>query len=75
MCFPAIICPAPPALPNGSVQTPDGHIYDADAIYSCNAGFYLRGVATRTCQTNGQWGGDMPTCEGTSVVVGPRCVT
>ena len=32
------------------------------AIYSCNSGYKLVGQSTRTCQNNGKWSGDAPTC-------------
>ena len=32
------------------------------ASYTCNSGYELVGQSTRTCQSNGQWSGDAPTC-------------
>ncbi len=39
------------------------------ALYICDTGYGLSGVATRTCEsdvssTNGAWSGIAPTCEG-----------
>ena len=34
------------------------------ATYSCNTGFTLEGVSTRTCQAPGVWSGSAPTCHG-----------
>ncbi len=33
------------------------------ATYSCNKGYLLVGVATRTCRSNGEWSGSAPLCE------------
>ena len=32
------------------------------ATYSCNDSFMLTGTSTRTCQADGTWSGDNPTC-------------
>ncbi len=61
-CLEALSAPV-----NGSVDAPD-NVIGATATYSCSAGFFLVGSATRTCQTNGQWSGSTPTCE-----VGSSC--
>ncbi len=34
------------------------------AIYSCNIGNNLIGFVIRSCQTDGTWSGDAPTCQG-----------
>ena len=58
-----IECPilSPPL--NGSVEVKNRSVGDV-ATYSCMSGFVLDGSPTRTCQTNGAWGGTPPTCEG-----------
>lgn len=33
------------------------------ATYSCNPGFILVGLFKRTCQINGKWSGNAPTCK------------
>ena len=46
---------------NGQVSitndTPGG-----TATYTCNSGYTLVGLETRTCQNNGEWSGSAPTC-------------
>ena len=37
--------------------------YRAMAFYSCDPGFFLQGVSKRTCQGNGQWSSEEPTCQ------------
>jgi len=34
------------------------------AVFSCPAGFGLRGSANTMCQPSGEWAGPFPTCEG-----------
>ena len=42
--------------------------HGATATYSCNEGFHLNGVSTRTCEdgtgTMGLWSGSAPSCDG-----------
>ena len=58
---------SPPSV--GSVQIGNGIVcYNglltgSEAIYSCNCGFRLQGVETRTCQRNGLWGRTTPVCQ------------
>jgi Sushi repeat (SCR repeat) len=54
-------CHTPPALVNGLVSAPVT-TFGAVATYSCNLGYSLAGLATRTCQANGTWSGTPPTC-------------
>ncbi len=37
--------------------------FRSKATYSCNEGFFLVGVKTRVCQSNGKWSGDAPVCK------------
>ena len=37
------------------------------ASYTCNSGYELVGQSTRTCQNNGQWSGDAPTCQSKAI--------
>ena len=34
------------------------------AFYRCNTGSNLVGFVTRSCQTDGTWSGNAPTCQG-----------
>ena len=34
------------------------------AFYRCNTGNNLVGSVTRSCQTDGTWSGNAPTCQG-----------
>ena len=34
--------------------------------YTCDVGYTLQGSNSRTCQSNGQWNGSVPQCNGTS---------
>ena len=33
------------------------------AAYTCNSGYVLAGMSTRTCESNGEWSGQAPTCD------------
>ena len=46
---------------NGSVSAPTT-TYGSTATYTCNTGYNLSGSATRSCQDDGTWRGDAPTC-------------
>ena len=39
----------------------------SEATYDCNEGFNLEGNETRTCQSDGMWSGNEPTCEGSYI--------
>ena len=55
-------CPDLPDPSNGRVNQRGNKPGDR-ASYTCNSGYELQGDSTRTCQNNGQWSGDAPTCE------------
>ena len=55
-------CRALPDPLNGTVMW-DGLTPGSVATYSCDEGFELNGVRTRTCQNDGTWSDDAPTCE------------
>ena len=38
-------------------------IYNSIAMYSCENGYNLVGVAERTCLSSGNWSGDRPYCQ------------
>ena len=55
---------------NGTLNNPtDGQVsfmtttFGSTATYSCNTGYNLQGVATRTCLANGLWSASEPTCQ------------
>ena len=54
---------------SGQVSHPTGTTFGQTAIYRCDTGYILLGdsSATRTCQANGVWSGNAPTCQGTSM--------
>ncbi|WAR08657.1 CSMD3-like protein [Mya arenaria] len=47
---------------NGQVLTVDGTTAGATAQYSCDLGYSLAGLGTRTCSMDGVWTGSPPTC-------------
>ena len=55
-------CGNPNTPTNGRVNTSTGTSVGDVARYSCDTGYTRNGLAERTCQTNGQWNGSVPTC-------------
>lgn len=39
-------------------------VEDVIANYTCEPGYTLIGASSRVCQSNGQWSGMAPTCQG-----------
>ena len=48
---------------DGEVRA-DGNTFGSQANYSCSEGYVLNGNSTRMCQSDGQWSGSEPRCEG-----------
>ena len=59
-------CPTLSNPSNGRVDQRDNRP-GAIALYTCNSGYELVGQSSRTCQNNGQWSGDAPTCESKAI--------
>jgi formylglycine-generating enzyme required for sulfatase activity len=59
--FPDTTCPTLARPTNGTV-TATSLLVGAAATYSCSPSFYVNGTATRTCQPDGTWTGEAPTC-------------
>lgn len=59
----AVQCEFLTAPENGQVVL-TGITFGSTASYNCLPGFNIVGSATRTCQENGQWSGQAPTCAG-----------
>ena len=49
---------------NGQVNHTTETTFGQAATYSCDPGYILVGDSTRTCQTDGMWSGNDPTCLG-----------
>ena len=59
------------AIPCGNLSSPvngqvsvEGNTSGSQANYSCSEGYVLNGNSIRMCQSDGQWSGSEPTCEG-----------
>ena len=57
----ALTCESLEAPVNGQIRV-RGTSVGSVALYTCNSGFMLEGDAFRTCQGNGEWSGEEPTC-------------
>ena len=64
----AVDCGELMAPENGAVSTSSGTTFTSTATYSCNDGYTLVGVSTRTCLASGSWSDSAPTCEKCSYV-------
>ncbi len=56
-------CGEPPELENGKVATPHTTTCGSEVTYSCNNGYLLEGVSSRTCEPNQQWSNGTTRCE------------
>ncbi|XP_019639662.1 PREDICTED: uncharacterized protein LOC109481527 [Branchiostoma belcheri] len=45
------------------INATDGHCYGKDIRFSCNPGYELVGSYSVTCQEDGNWGPEIPTCQ------------
>ncbi|KAK9874005.1 hypothetical protein WA026_002356 [Henosepilachna vigintioctopunctata] len=55
-------CPEPGGIQFGSVQS-GGKLFGARATYTCQHGYHVVGLQSRTCQADGQWAGNAPACK------------
>ncbi|KAL3288940.1 hypothetical protein HHI36_003384 [Cryptolaemus montrouzieri] len=55
-------CPEPESIQFGSVQAA-GKLFGARASYTCQHGYHVVGLQSRTCQADGQWAGSAPACK------------
>ena len=59
---PAVVdCGGLPSPKFGTV-TLSGTTYGSTAVYACNEGYGVVGMAVRLCQANKNWSGTAPTC-------------
>ncbi len=56
-------CGEPSDLVNGKVSVPHTTICGSEVTYSCNVGYSMKGVSSRTCETNEQWSTGTILCE------------
>ena len=49
---------------DGRVDTSQGSLLGAEAIYTCGPSFRLVGTSSRVCQEDETWSGEAPTCIG-----------
>ena len=58
---------------NGQVNV-EGNAFGSQANYSCSEGYVLNGNSTHMCQSDGQWSGSEPLCEGQILLCVYVCV-
>ncbi len=65
---PIVTCSDLPLLTNGDIDyggagSTDIRPVGTVATYTCNPGYTLNGVTTRTCGSGGVWSGSAPVCQ------------
>ncbi|KAI8506624.1 Leucine-rich repeat-containing protein 15 [Branchiostoma belcheri] len=58
-----ICCDNTTDIMNGRVNATDGYCSGNDIQFSCNPGYELVGRSEATCQEDGNWNRDIPTCQ------------
>ncbi|KAI8506610.1 Leucine-rich repeat-containing protein 15 [Branchiostoma belcheri] len=58
-----ICCDSTTDIMNGRVNATDGYCSGNDIQFSCNPGYELVGRSDATCQEDGNWNPDIPTCQ------------
>ena len=64
----AVKCPQIWAPRHGS-RDGDRNEYPAKVTFVCFPGYEMQGVAETSCQANGQWSNNVPTCTGTIIAL------
>ena len=60
---PAVDC-GDPGTPTNGRRTLFSTTYNSVVTYTCDVGYTLEGSNSITCQSNGQWSGSVPQCQG-----------
>ena len=60
----AVDCGDPGILTNGQRRL-SSTTYNSVVTYTCDVDYTLQGSNSRSCQSNGQWSGSVPQCNGT----------
>ena len=63
MCLIAVDCGALPLVQHGHAVT-NGTVFQSVANYTCDNGYNLVGIQSRTCESNATWSGNEPVCKG-----------
>ena len=64
LLIPAVGCGDPGTPANGQ-RSLSSTTYNSVVTYTCDVGYTLQGSNSRTCQSDGQWSGSVPQCNGT----------
>ena len=51
-----------PVTPTNGQRSLSSTTYNSVVTYTCDVGYTLQGVNSRTCQSDGQWSGSVPQC-------------
>ena len=54
-----------PGTPTNGHHHPFSTVYTSEVLYYCSMGYTLQGSDRRSCQSNGQWSGNLPQCNRT----------
>ena len=53
-----------PGTPTNGQRSLSSTTYTSVVTYTCDVGYTLQGANSRTCQSDGQWSGSVPQCNG-----------
>ncbi|XP_078603890.1 uncharacterized protein LOC144877718 [Branchiostoma floridae x Branchiostoma japonicum] len=65
-----ICCDNTTEIINGLVNATDGYCFGNDIQFSCNPGYELVGRSSATCEGDGSWGRELPTCQLSAAIIG-----
>ena len=65
-------CGDPGTPSNGDVSLSASTKLGSIATYTCDTGYNLVGSSKRTCQAEGRWSGELPSCEGKLTLLLPK---
>ena len=57
-----VSCSADPGTPTNGQRSLSSTTFRSIVRYTCDDGYTLQGLDSRTCQSNGQWNGSAPQC-------------
>ena len=67
--FYVVVCKEMIIIPSNGVACLDGIVEGKTVNFTCDAGYTLSGSATLTCQEDGKWSSESPTCSKSNLLL------